>query len=215
MLKVDHIYTGSLTSIVGPSGTIRRILKNTSILKEEGIDVSVFNHGKLYRTWHDEGFASFKPKAVSKKHMFKLRLDVLAKDRKWLSIALMEYARRGRKKAIEDYLKLKRKPDVLVFHSDQDAYFYLNAVKDSDTKTACFFHSDSLPMEMFYQYYPKLRGTLFAKNQERKYGFVVEKVNKCVFICKKGKENMNRLFPLSINKSALVINGIDDLEESQ
>ena len=215
MLKVDHIYTGSLTSIVGPSGTIRRILKNASHLKEEGIDVSVYNRGRIYKNWEDEEFSSFKPKSMSKKHKFKLYLDVLAKDNKLLSIALMEYTRQERKKAIEQYLHLNRNADVVVFHSDQDAYFYLSSKKRGGSKTACFFHSDSLPMEMFYQYYPKLRGSKYAQKQVEKYGFVVNEIDKCVFICQKGKENMNRIFPVSINKSALVVNGIDDLGKEQ
>ena len=215
MKKVDHIYTGSLTSIVGPSGTIRRILKNSTRLKEDGLDVSVFNHGRIYKDWDDNVFSSFKPKVKSRKHSLKLTLDVWAKKSRWLSIALMEYGRIGRKKAIEEYLKLDRKADVVVFHSDQDAYFYLNFKKETKAKTACFFHSDSLPMEMFYNYYPKLRGSNYAKKMEKKYGNVVENVDRCVFICEKGKENMNRLFPISVNKSALVINGIDELTADQ
>lgn len=214
MKKVDHIYTGSLTSIVGPSGTIRRLLMNSPKLREEGIDISVFNHGVILKSWEDKSFSNFKPKTISKKHKFKLRLDALAKDRKWLSIALMGYGRWGRKKAIEQYLKMNRKPDVLVFHSEQDAFFYLRKA-NNNVKTACFFHSDSLPMEMFYQYYPKLRGSRYAQKQVEKYGFVVGKIDKCVFICQKGKENMNRIFPVSIDKSALVINGIDDLGKEQ
>ena len=215
MIKVDHVYSGALTSIVGPSGTIRRILKNAFKLEEEGVDVSVYNHGKIYKSWDDASFSSFKPKTMSKKHKFKLYLDVLAKDSKILSIALMEYSRHERKKAVEKYLKLNRHADVVVFHSDQDAYFYLSSKKRGESKTACFFHSDSLPMEMFYQYYPKLRGSHYAQKQVEKYGYVVGKADKCVFICQKGKENMNRIFPASINKSSLVINGIDDLGEQQ
>lgn len=215
MLRVDHIYTGSLTSIVGPSGTIRRILKSAKYLKDEGIDVSVFNHGKIYKNWEDDGFANFKPRAMSKKHRFKLYLDVLAKDNKLLSIALMEYSRRQRKKAVEQYIKLSRNTDIVVFHSDQDAYFYLSSNKKGKSKSTCFFHSDSLPMEMFYQYYPKLRGSSYAKKMVDKYRYVVEKTDRCVFICQKGKDNMNEMFPISISKSALVINGIDDFDDNQ
>ena len=213
MLKVDHVYTGALTSTVGPSGTIRRILKNSAKLKEHGIEVSVINHGRIYNSWTDNNFISFKPKSVSKRHRIKLYLDVLAKNNRMLSIALMEYSRYMVKQTIKQYLKLKRNPDIVVFHGEQEAYYFLKTKIRS--KTACFFHSDSLPMEMYYQYYPRLRGTKYAKNQESKYGFVVEKVDKCVFICQKGKENMNRLFPVSIEKSALVINGIEDLVEVQ
>lgn len=214
MLRVDHIYTGSLTSIVGPSGTIRRILKNAKYLEDEGIDVSVFNHGKIYKNWKDDSFSNFKPRAMSKKHKFKLYLDVLAKDNRLLSIALMEYSRRERKKAVEQYIKLNRQADIVVFHSDQDAYFYLSSNKRGKSKSACFFHSDSLPMEMFYQYYPKLRGSSYAKKMVDKYRYVVENTDRCVFICQKGKDNMNEMFPISICKSALVINGIDDFDDN-
>lgn len=215
MIKVDHIYTGSLTSIVGPSGTIRRILKNSSGLKDDGIEVSVFNHGKLYKTWSDEGFSSFKPKVMSKKHKFKLFLDVLAKDSKLLSIALMEYSRYKRKKTVKNYISLNRQADIVVFHSDQDAYFYLASEHKGISKTACFFHSDSLPMEMFYHYYPKIRGTYYARKMVDKYRYVVENIDKCVFICQKGMDNMNNMFPISKMKSALVINGIDDITNIQ
>ena len=213
MIRVDHVYPGSLTSTVGPSGTIRRILKNSSVLNKNGIDVSVINHGKVYKSWTDESFSSFRPLSYSKKHQLKNYLDVLAKDNLFLSIALVEYYRFRVRKTIRQYIKMKRNPDIVVFHGEHEAYFYINSCNIG--KTACFFHSDSLPMEMFYQYYPKLRGTKYAKRQEERYQYVVENVDRCVCICKKGQENMNRLFPTSISKSSLVVNGIEDLNESQ
>lgn len=213
MIKVDHVYPGALTSTVGPSGTIRRILKNCSKLNDNGIDVSVINHGIVYKSWSDDSFSSFKPLSYSKKHQLKNYLDVLAKDNLLLSIALMEYYRFRVKKMIQQYKRMNRKPDIVVFHGEHEAYFYIKSRLKG--KTACFFHSDSLPMEMFYQYYPKLRGTKYAKKQEARYQYVVENVDRCVFICEKGRNNMNRLFPVSINKSALVVNGIEDFNEAQ
>lgn len=213
MIKVDHVYTGSLTSTVGPSGTIRRLLKNATKLREEGIDLSVINHGQVYKSWDDESFSSFKPKSMSLKHKFKTRLDVLAKDNKCLSIALMQYYCYNVKRAVKHYLSLNRTPDVVVFHGEHEAYYYLLA--GTNTKTACFFHSDSLPMEMNFYYYPKLRGTKFAQKQIDKFQYAVENISRCVFICQKGKDNMNTMFPISSEKSALVINGIDDLNDEQ
>ena len=215
MTIVDHIYSGSLTSIVGPSGTIRRILKNSSILKREGIDVSVYNNGIFYKDWEDREFSAFRPKAMSHKHQLKLKMDVWAKNSRLLSVALMEYSRYCRKKTVKAYLRLKRNADIVVFHSDLDAFFYFSSISIEKAKTACFFHSDSLPMEMFFQYYPKLRGTSYARRMVDNYKYVVEKIDRCVFICQKGQENMNNMFPVSIPKSALVINGIDDISESQ
>lgn len=213
MIKVDHVFTGALTSTVGPSGTIRRILKNTSKLNEEGIDVSVINHGKIYKSWDDKDFSSFKPLSYSRKHKLKMQLDARAKNNKLLAIALMEYNRYRIKNTIKQYIKLNRTPDITVFHGDYEAYYYYKLGQGGNT--ACFFHSDCLPMEMYYQYYPRLRGTKYAEKQVRDYQYVVEKIGRCVFICKKGKENMNRIFPISINKSALVVNGIEDFNDEQ
>lgn len=213
MIKVDHVYSGSLTSTVGPSGTIRRILKNSSKLNEDGIDVSVINQGKIYKSWDDKNFSSFMPLSYSRKHKLKMLLDVWAKNNKMLAIALMEYNRYRIKNTIKQYIRLNRTPNIVVFHGDYEAYYYYKLGQRGNT--VCFFHSDCLPMEMYYQYYPKLRGTKYAEKQVRDYQYVVEKVDRCVFICKKGKENMNKLFPVSINKSALVVNGIDDFSETQ
>jgi len=213
MIKVDHVFTGALTSTVGPSGTIRRILKNSSKLNEEGIDVSVINHGRIFKSWDDKDFSSFKPLSYSRKHKLKMFLDTRAKKNIMLAIALMEYNRYRIKNTIKQYIRLNRTPDVVVFHGDYEAYYYYKLGQKGNT--ACFFHSDCLPMEMYYQYYPILRGSNYAEKQVRDYQYVVEKVDRCVFICKKGKENMNKLFPVSISKSALVVNGIEDFSESQ
>ena len=168
MITVDHVYPGMLTNIVGPAGTIRRILKSHDFIKEYNLDVYVFNKGKLLSGWNDDIFLSFKPNEKSLKHRVRQKLDTYARNSIILSSFLMTYVYFTTRKFVESYLALNRHPDCVVFHSEIEAYYYLKLCKQP-AKSIVFYHSDGLPLEMFYNYYPKLRGSWLAKILMKKF----------------------------------------------
>ena len=47
MKVVDVIRPGSLRTIVGPSGTLKRIIKNQGYFKSRGYNINIFTHDNI------------------------------------------------------------------------------------------------------------------------------------------------------------------------
>lgn len=127
-----------------------------------------------------------------------------------ISVFLVEYKYQTVKRFIKHYFEKNRNPDVAVLHSPIESYWFLKLRESNKTKCAVFFHNDCIPNELIFMMFPKLRGSRYEKLLLRRYEYVVNNADKLCYICETGKKNMNKFFPASIDKSALVINGITD-----
>lgn len=217
MKNVDVIRPGSLYQIIGPVATLKRILAAREYFLGQGVDVSIYNRGHFYQTI-EELSSDNKGKAYGKKHGLFEKLQRRAKNSYLLSVLLVEYKFRSIKRVVESYLGQNRNPDVVVMHAEPESYWYLKALKKqkhTTIKTAVFYHNDCIPFVMYLLYYPKLKGTLYWKVMMKRYDFIVNNADKLCFICEAGMKNMNRFYPQSIQKSALIVNGITDLSEEE
>lgn len=217
MKKVDVIRPGSLYQIIGPVATLKRILSARDYFLSEGIDVSIYNRGNFYQTI-DQLAGDNKGKAYGKKHSLFEFLQRKAKNSYLLSVLLVEYKFRSIKKVVDSYLKLNRTPDVVVMHAEPESFWFIKALKsknDASIKTAVFYHNDCIPFVMYLLYYPKLKGTLYWKLMMKRYDYIVNNADKLCFICEAGMKNMNRLYPQSISKSFLIVNGITDFTSDE
>lgn len=217
MRQVDVIRPGSMYQIIGPVATLKRILNDRQFFIENGVDISVYNRGHFYQTL-DQLMGDNKGATMgSKKHCIKEWLDRKAKNSYLLSVALIEYKFRTIKKVVDAYLRLNRSPDIVVLHAEPEAYWLLKALKrrNRSIKIAVFFHNDCIPFQMYLLYYPKIKGTRYWKRMMARYEYIVNNADKLCFICEAGLKNMNRFYPQSENKSALIINGITDLTSKE
>lgn len=214
MRKIDVLKTGRLTDIIGPVGTLRRILKNHDYFERNGLDISIYNMGRFFRDWNDSDSQNIATKKFNKQ-CFRAKLDNWAKNSFLLSMLLVERKYRDHKKFVKRYLAENRNPDILVCHAEIECYYFLKLNKRKEIKTILFFHNDGIPMKMYSIYYPKLTDTWYMRLLLKRYEYVVTNVDKCAFICEVGMNNINSYYPISLRKSFLIINGIDDLTPAE
>ena len=208
--KIDVVRSGALTQIIGPVATLRRILSNRQYFLENGLDITVYNGICTYRSI-DEIKIKSTGTAKSRKHRLFEWLNHLAYKSYLLSVALVEYKYQTEKRFIKQYLNQQRKPDIVVFHSIFESYWFLKLNEKKRIKSVVFFHNDCIPNELLFMIYPKLRGRRYENLMLKRYKYVVDNADKLCFICEIGQKNMNKYYPVSIDKGALVINGITDL----
>lgn len=216
MVNVDVVRPGSLTQIVGPVATLRRILSARDYFLENGLDITIYNGARTFQKISDvqtHGTGNSK----SRRHRLFEWMANHAVNSYILSVILVEYKHQTVKRFVHQYLKKERNKDVVVLHSTVESYWYLKLRKNRDAKCAVFFHNDCIPNELIFMMYPKLRGSWYERLLLKRYSYVVNNADKLCYICEIGMKNMNRFYPVSVGKSALVINGITDftLEEKE
>lgn len=214
MLTIDVITPFNFSEIVGPVGTVKRILDNREYFLSQNCDITVINKRRALKQWTPSKESNVNNHG-NWKHKLKIKLDSMAINNRLLSIILVELKFLQRKKIVDDYLKMNRTPDIICFHSEIPCYFFLKKRKNTQSKVVLFFHNDGIPYQMLRLYYPKLEGSWYLKSLMKRYEYTVNNADRCVFICRKGMININNSFPTSVEKSSLVINGIDDLKSTE
>jgi glycosyltransferase involved in cell wall biosynthesis len=202
MKKIDVIFPVYLNFSIGPTGTIRRLIKNKDYLKTRGYDLEVFTSDFMITDKNDEAinFSSGKRSKI-RSWLRKSRFFSMM-----LAIRSMYHARR----LVKRYAALNRNPDMVVFHEIDGCYSYMKNVS-SIAKRICFFHTDGKRWIMFFKLYPKLEGSLFMKYLNKILDYVINNLDKYVFITKIGFENFLMENPsVEKTKVAFFHNGIDD-----
>ena len=212
MKQIDVIRPGSLTDIIGPAGTLKRILKNQDYFNYRGYNVSIFNNDIIVlgeEAQLPQSITSTKP-SLSRLTVLKSKLRMLAKSSYLLSRFYLVRNNRRICRLVDAYLKLDRNPDVVVFHSDMECYYYLLHRRNTTAKVVVFYHSDGLPYTMERVYFPKIQNTKLLSTLEARFKTVAYNADKCVFISSNGRDNFLHNYPdFDISKTAVVLNGID------
>ncbi len=216
MKKVDVIRPGSLKQIIGPAGTLKRIIKNKSYFENRGYDINIFTHDSL-SNGKSNIIPELKVDIQSKRGIIrKIKKYIRANlyKSKLLSLFFMKRKDKAVYKLVDFYLSLNRDVEYVVFHSVNECYYFLKNNKNKNIKTVCFFHSDGIPLKMEEIYFPKLKGSNYFAELLAREQFVVDNVNRCVFIAEHGRRNFLNYHPdLNVAKTMLILNGIEDFTE--
>lgn len=219
MKEVDIIRPGSINSIIGPVGTLKRILKNQDYFNSRGYDVTVFSQESIQiGPIKNPPAAEYSESRIKAglRHRIGSFLRMRAKTNRFIAQWYINRSRKEVERLVDYYISLNRHPDIVEFHSDLECYFYLKKRKDKSAKTVMFLHSDGIPFKMELQYYPCLEGSSFIANLKEEMNYTVKNVDRIVFIAKIGQQNFLRLYPnRTIENTSVIINGIDDLTEAQ
>ena len=220
MKQVDIIRPCTINAIVGPIGTLKRILKNKKYFVERGYDVSLFVNESISLGRPVEINDANKPTGTSNKPSIKgriyTRLSLWGKHVYPLACWLMENYYKVTERLVDFYVSQNRTPDIVEFHSEMDCYYYLKKRKEHTAKTVTFLHSDGIPFAMNLVYYPCLINSRYYKKVWKKIEWTIENVDKIVFIAQKGQDNFLELFPnVDPSKTVVMLNGIDDLTDEQ
>lgn len=204
MKKVDVIFPNYINATIGPTGTLRRLLKNQDYLRARGYELEVFSYDFLV--------SGGKSKEVD----YSKGLGVRSKLKQWIRknkftsiVFVMRYIRNANR-LVDKYLALNRRPDIVVFHETDACYAYLKRVNWA-VKKVCFFHTDGKRWDMFLKSYPKLKNSFFLKYLDKRMDFILKRLDACVFIARIGQQNFLQENPfVDEHKTFFFHNGIDD-----
>ena len=219
MKKVDIIRPGSINEIIGPVGTLKRILKNQDFFNSRGYQVTVFTNESIQIGPILVPPAAVKPKRTWKSIVRKKIGSILretAQNNKFVAEWLLDRDKKQTEELVDYYLSLNRTPDIIQFHSEYECQVYLKKRKDKTPKTVMFWHSDGIPFKMTLEYYPCLKGTSYLKKWREETDWTVANTDRINFIARIGQDNFLKYYPNRSKKdTSVIINGIDDLTEKQ
>lgn len=220
MKQVDIIRPCGINAIIGPIGTLKRILKNREYFKKRGYNPSLIVNESIVlqrpvKLSDSKATPQSKGKLSAKGKLYN-KLSLWGKHIYPLACWLMKNKYKATKRLTDFYISQNRNPDVVEFHSDMECYQYLKGRKEQTAKTVMFLHSDGIPFAMYLVYFPCLKNSRFYKSVWRKIEWTVEHVDKIVFIAQKGQDNFLKTFPnVDPAKTTVMLNGIDDLTVEQ
>lgn len=219
MKQVDIIRPGAINAIIGPVGTLKRMLKNQEYFNSRGYQITVFTNESI-----NIGPIQVPPPAVHRTITWRSKLRqktgsfLRVRAQKYFFIAkwFLDRDKKRIEALVDYYLTLNRTPDIVQFHSEYECQVYLKKRKDASAKTIMFLHSDGIPFKMTLEYYPCLDGSSYMNNWRKETDWTVANTDRINFIAKIGQENFLKYYPnRSENDTSVIINGIDDLTEEQ
>lgn len=208
---VDVIHTGTLNSIIGPVQTLKRIIKNHDYFLENGYDVTVFSSDDMSETVA----AKIKGSESNIVKQMKQVSHWLMKHSWLYSYYRVRHMFKSSYPILNYYKSLKRRPDILMFHSLFDCYIYLKHYRMEGVKVGCFTHSDGLLFKMYLMSFPRLQGGIIEKKLKQIADYVMSNVDVKPCIAKIEEKNLQDGYPQLKGKTCLVVNAIDDFTDEQ
>lgn len=218
MDQLDVVIFGSLSRPMGPSGTMRRILKNKEYFDSRGYNMSIYSSDGLVSDYDMVQKMRTESAPIPREGIIcAVKKYIRSKVKGSFLLSLLFYRRDvlNQYSVVKHYLKLDRIPIIISFHSIDSCYYFLRHNK-KDIKVVLFFHSDAIPFKMISYNYPILEGTIINKWHNKVIEYCITRVDKCVFISQIGMDNFKNFYPfIPIDKLSLVINGIEDFTENE
>ena len=110
MKKVDVIFPNYINAAIGPTGTLRRLLKNKEYLRARGYELEIFTYDYLVSNGKSAEVD------FSKGLTFRSKLKQWLRKNRYTSILFLLRYIRNANRLVRIYKKLNRKPDIVVFH---------------------------------------------------------------------------------------------------
>lgn len=207
MKQIDDIFGVYINAPIGPCQTLRRFVSHQEYLNRRGYNFNLFTRDFLLN-----GEQGGSPIDFSKGLGFRSRLKSYFKKSKIASVLFQMREKREAEKLVKAYLKLGRKPDVVVFRTIYEINYYMSHRIFHGEKVVLFHQDDGIRMKMLLESYPKLTGTLWARKVRKISEKIDRQVDRNVFIAYKSRDNFVDENPdIPVNKLVAFHNGIDDL----
>lgn len=211
MKQIDDVFAAYINATIGPCQSLRRFVAHQNYLNERGYQLNLFTRDFLLT-----GEQGGEPIDFSKGLSLRSRLKQEFKKSKIASVLFQMREKREAERLVNAYLKLGRRPDVVVFRSLYEVSYYFQHRNTSDEKVILFHEDDGVRLKMLLETYPKLRGTRFANKLWKRSKQIDHQVDRNVFIAFKSRDNFSNENPdIPSNKLVAFHNGIDDLPYSK
>lgn len=222
MKKIDVIRSGTLSSIIGPSGTMKRIIKNSDYFKSRGYDINIYTHDSMSNGIPNiipdmKVGESLKSRPLYKKILTKISKAARLQAKRNILLANF-YLKRSdnhQKRLINYYLSLNRTPDIVVLHSESEAYWFMRLNKGPMPKIVTFLHSDGTG-SMVLSYFPCIKGRKGERHQKEMLEIASSHTDKLVFISKIARDKYIKDHPnYNLKKIGIAVNGIEDYTDEE
>lgn len=224
MKKIDIIRPGSINAIIGPVGTLKRMLEDRIYFENRGYDITIFTDeslrvgGQKLPPNDQQVRTTFNKTTVKWKIRHAIGSFIRNKARRYnlFAIYLMKRDEKKVKRLVNYYISQNEFADIVQFHSHLEAYFYLKNKPNVKTKTVMFLHTDGDPNKMFLQYFPKLQNTRYFRKYMKNFDWTVKNIDQICFIAKIGQQNFLKYYPeRTLSNTSVIINGINDYNNDQ
>jgi len=220
MKKIDVIRSGSLSLIIGPSGTMKRIIKNRESFLSRGYDINIFTHDSI-QTGKSNVVSLTQEQVIAKRQYHKqlltnlsLRCRMWAKKNVFLANYYIKLADKRSLKLINYYLSLGRNADIVVVHSQQESFLFTRLC-EKKSKLVTFLHNDGTHT-MSLSYFPCVKGKWGEHHMIKMFDSAIEQTDKLCFISKIARDRFVQRHPdYPKEKIGLVVNGIEDLTDEE
>lgn len=222
MKKIDVIRSGTLSSIIGPSGTMKRIIKNSDYFKSRGYDINIYTHDSMSNGIPNiipdmKVGESLKSRPLYKKILTKISKAARLQAKRNILLANF-YLKRSdnhQKRLINYYLSLNRTPDIVVLHSESEAYWFMRLNKGPMPKIVTFLHSDGTG-SMVLSYFPCIKGRKGERHQKEMLEIASSHTDKLVFISRIARDKYIKEHPnYNLKKIGIAVNGIEDYTDEE
>ena len=204
MKQIDDVFPAYINAPIGPCSNLRRFVANKDYMRQRGYEFELFSRDFLFNENKDA------PIDYSKGLNFRSSLKSFFKKNRILSVLFQLRERKEAERLVKAYLAFNRDPDMIVFHELSGAYYYLKHRKNKKAKVGLFHENDGIRLKMTFESYPKLRYSLWAKNEMRRSKWVDNTVDLNIFISNISRDNFRKENP-DIPEERIVAfhNGID------
>lgn len=207
MKQIDDIFSTYINATIGPCQSLRRFIAHQDELNARGYQLNLFTRDFLLT-----GEQGGSPVDFSRGLNFRSRLKQEIKKSRVGSILFQMRQKREAEKLVKAYLKLNRKPDVVVFRSYYEINYYMNHKISHGEKVILFHQDDGLRLKMLLESFPKLKGTFWERKLRKNSEKIDNQVDKNVFISFKSKDSFVGENPnIPLNRLIAFHNGIDNL----
>ena len=211
MIKVLTIWGSYLSNSIGPSQTLKRMIRNNQVFKINGIKYSVLSL---------DNNEVVNPSAQKKNIKSIQKIPIIRYlVRNTLLFAFLSIYFKDLRHSLAILNKLKRivtySPDIIVFH-DPITYRVCNKfIRKYEAKVILFHHGGNIEDNMLFDYYP----ILYKRKWVRCRIDMISEQNlnmpdNIVFINSESYANAKQMFKTGKSKFKLILNGIEDLRTS-
>jgi len=212
-MKLDILFGGWLNAPNGAASVVRSLRDHSNIFDKEGVDVSFYSLDNRY----PRDF-NYRNEDVSIWH--KIKVNIKNSIKKWINkysrqsnILARHSIARGMKYSNEvalDYLQYAKDGSCVLIHDLFTCFFYLSNRKHYQP-TFLVLHNNGDTFSMHLEYYPCLKGTRYLNHLKEIEKYVLENVDKVIFVAKQPMYYFLELHPNVNNRKATYIyNGIED-----
>lgn len=201
MISIDILYNRSITKKNGVNAVIKSFINGSEIFLRHNIKIEnvicLTELVSMNKVQENHKKPIMKNNSVFKNKLYKA---IPFSDTLKILVNHIFPALKTNKK----YRQINSQSELIIFHDILTAYYYFKRNKKDSKKAIVVFHSNSDPLSMFKEAYPRFF-KYFPKYFSNVLKVIIKKSNRIVFVAKSSSDKFNKQ---NLTESTYVYNGI-------